>query len=410
MTSPEDAAVLSFLHGLLGGTLCITSLSLALAAARSRSLAHAISSATPLPLTRGAPPETTLADGSWVSVSGEVACSGEPLLSYNKDAGVVLEEVERRSQLRLDDRSLVRRSFVVSRSVRDVAWLLAPVGGAGAADAGALPIARDCVRLAAERDARRLRDLSPGGVLRLSPGAGTLATLLKALAGVVEEEAESVHALLPLGVPATLLAAVSVVDGRVVGLGLHPLLSLLLCRERPGALAGELARGAALRGAGAALAGALAAWQLWRAARAAMPALRPARRALVEAAAALLGEAAAAKLLPAAWLRLGGEGERGTGGARGGGAPTGGRRPSRSAPPLAAPPASDIPASEGGAGAACVVCCERQRVAVLTGCGHLVLCLACAMRLAAQEAPRCPMCRAPFLRRDVVRVFGAGVT
>ena len=414
VTPMED----SFLDCFYGCTLVAASLGCAYSSRRCYTLSQAILSAAPVPLTRGAAPLAPpgLADGSWVSVSGEVACASEPLQSYNKDACVVLEEVLRRSQLRLDDRSHWRRAVVESRSVRDIPWLLAPPGGAGAHDAGIVAVPRDAVRLAAKRDVRLVRDLSPGGVVRIPRADSTVTTLLKALSGVVDEEADSVHAILPLGVPATVLGAVSIVDGRVVGVGLHPLLGLLLMRRQPGDLAQQLASSARWRGVGAALLATLAAAQLWSAALTAYPSLPPLRRAMAEALTRVLGPTAAGALLPRGWLHLQNPAGQALSGAR---PPASAAAGSLDRSALLRNSVATALLDEGcvhpadsvaGDGRACVVCTERRCAAVLTSCGHLTLCMTCALQLVAREAPRCPMCRAPFTRTQVVQVFEGGAT
>eukprot|EP00997_Jenningsia_sp_PLL12_P007790 NODE_4471_length_658_cov_47.558292_g3822_i0.p2 GENE.NODE_4471_length_658_cov_47.558292_g3822_i0~~NODE_4471_length_658_cov_47.558292_g3822_i0.p2 ORF type:complete len:75 (+),score=5.37 NODE_4471_length_658_cov_47.558292_g3822_i0:358-582(+) len=40
----------------------------------------------------------------------------------------------------------------------------------------------------------------------------------------------------------------------------------------------------------------------------------------------------------------------------------------------------------------CVVCCQRQRNAILIPCGHLALCTVCALDLCDRGQP-CPVCR-----------------
>lgn len=50
----------------------------------------------------------------------------------------------------------------------------------------------------------------------------------------------------------------------------------------------------------------------------------------------------------------------------------------------------------------CVVCFEGQSEVVLAPCGHLVLCTKCAETLTD-----CPMCRKPYNKEQIIKVFKA---
>lgn len=396
-----DALVGAVAHGLLGAVAAL------LAGAAGANALAAGGGAAALDAAR---PFDAAADG-WRAASGEVAAPA-PLLSYNKDACALLEEVTTTSTLRLGgggagDRLLDRRSVVRSRSVRDTAWALVPPGAADAsAGAGGVLVERDAARLAYERDGRAVQGLTHGGAVVVPTQRPWYVVVWKLLLGVLDEETVSVHNVLPVGVPATVVAQLTrrASDGRWVA-SLHPSLGLYVLRGVTVDAASAAFRSSARWwGAGAAVAGTIAAWQLWKAALYAVPGLLPLRRLAAEAALRALGWR-----IPS-WLAL----EN----------PGGSSAPAPSAGEEAAhPPYADIPlapdevaaAAAGGAGGgsgevACCVCMERRRIAVLVPCGHMVTCLACAHALAgAPEVARrrCPVCRTPFGPRDIVRVFGA---
>ena len=59
-------------------------------------------------------------------------------------------------------------------------------------------------------------------------------------------------------------------------------------------------------------------------------------------------------------------------------------------PPAAA--AAPMAAATAAAARECVVCMTAPRSAVLTACGHGVLCGECLQRMLSRPEPECPVC------------------
>jgi hypothetical protein len=380
-----------------------------------------VSSASPLHAAAGAtvPRAAPLRAGDWIALRGEVFVdeSCPALLSFDGDKVAVLEEVTQHQKRNIGD-TFSHREFV-ERTFRDTTWgLHAGVDAGPEKQAGRDSLANGRVtRVYVERDAVRrahgmraisVQGLVPGGSRMEPVNTWWLPTLLKALAGYVDEGRVRVHQVLPVGVAATVLGQLDVRGGRLF-IGVHPALGFYLLKDGIEVVLVKFRSTARWTGVVAGLCGAVAAWQFAKYVHVSRP-----------------GHFAALT-----WLF--GADDQGANGAAGAGERrnASGRR-GRGSPGNRSTPQRD--SRDGGAGSSsssasgsphtavvdpgdeparnteeeCVICTERRRIAVLVPCGHMHTCLTCAHRLQDSDLStdrRCPVCREPI--DTVVRVFGA---
>jgi len=76
----------------------------------------------------------------------------------------------------------------------------------------------------------------------------------------------------------------------------------------------------------------------------------------------------------------------------------------KTAPAPSPPPVSAAAQSDEGTGNQCVVCMDQTAEVAIKVCGHLSLCMQCALTLNT-----CPLCRAPFTSTDILKIFAVGV-
>lgn len=412
-----DPFAQSVLHGVVGGaSALLAALSLRHSWRARRSGAALSEGLPPIELSSTSGEDPSLASSKqksrWVGVTGEVSCEA-PLHSYNKDACCVIEEVTSTTTLRLNGEYSDTRTTVKARSIRDTAFSLAPVDGSGSAR---VHIPRDALRRAYLHNYDALQDLSPGGMIRMPLSDPWYVVLYKLLMGVMDEESVAYQNILPVGVSATVMGLLEVDSSGRITLGLHPLYGMILFRGDASRLMATFSSRARWWGLGAALAGSVAAWQLWKCVLFAFPTTKPLRRLFADFVAHIGWRIPEWQALENPTVELfeqfgaapGYEqyAQRQSSGAAGSGRRRHNQMSSSSSDFVGGVHRLDISARDEAS--ACCICQDRQKIAVLVPCGHICTCLTCAHRLADDADPskrRCPLCRAPFAGRDVVRVF-----
>jgi hypothetical protein len=338
----------------------------------------------------------SVCDGDWVVATGAVSLMPPPaahpqsLVSFNKDECAVICEVTTSKQISGTSYQQTEQS----RAFRDTSWGLTGSNGAAsivAVDAAGnrssvekgISVQRDAIREAHERMSLSVSSgLTSGGVMQDKPDESWLLTMLKLFVGVLDMGTVREHLVLPLGITAS-VAGTATVHGGSISLGLHPAYGLFLFRGSTVALVSSLHGRAQLMGVVAGVSSGLTVALLWRAARAHWPHLPSLRLLAADFAQRHLGLGPP----PASTGRPGGS-DNGMGAGR------------RSVQAQA-----DEPAVAGEE--ACVACLEHRRIAALVPCGHVVLCMACAVRLVDTDRggrlPPCPLCRAGV--QSVMRVW-----